>query len=965
VLRWVDVELRRVEEAQRKRIRGEDQDKGKKKKSMAAEKDALAQREPFDARLLPLLRVVAPLAPARCWPLVVRLCAAPAPVPAGAPADDAIQAHRRTPVAPLLPLLSWPFKFGKLGAGNAEDGAGDEDEDEEEEEEDEENLRVEFARFMWNKKDYTADDGCNFKTQELEFREPARRLRVRSALELLACCARLYGTEFHSALRSCWVGVPMDPSSLWPFSMPLGVWSSWRRFHRGDQKLIRALMDVLAAAPATWAPAAVGFAVPASANDVREWLADARTILPKFLPDNAGAVAAVQSISQACGSALWLGERVVESVLRKTIHGLQSACKKALRQPASSPVSASASAAVVPAPRGGSPAPPQSESSFASAASVFKPKSSFSMVVYPTLAMNVAALVRSISKGKLPVLRDEDSEGGESARETATNALSLALVFTAQLLRSELRLAPPVNGTPPPPPGHTLACMVISAAWPLWGQLLATEPGVAAGGVLSALATLFVLLDHSIRPNPKPKQLAEWVQQVHRAALRVLATPSSHAVSEAASALTTLACIQPAAALGESRQALQSALQNAESALRNWSMTDAECCKRASTVAALRAALSVVANPSSATSAAASFRFAIPDGLLIPVASGQLSSEQFFSVWLKACMSASSVDSDDDDEASAKLVAFAELPAAMAGPLRLAQEAELNDSRARKQRSIAFLRPRGIRIMESLPLCESVPECRPRREEEVYRRLATLFHLGELPHTRSHPAVNQRAVVLWMLQHDTVDDVGSLHRSLTSRELDYLHRPWVHWSRERFEDLTWVNEEMWFLCWMLRLLPDAVQYPPFMDVPPLPQNRMGMLNQVPLPVVAELKKLGTPASDAYIAANGGMHPVVAAARSCYPHRPDAGLLPTVAQLVDWSDVLYRYHWAAVDEASRGRQARAMMGPGMEQPMQFGNGAAGSPIDPAQHLNHLTVRCWRRALDWILWGQEWDAVSLNT
>lgn len=210
----------------------------------------------------------------------------------------------------------------------------------------------------------------------------------------------------------------------------------------------------------------------------------------------------------------------------------------------------------------------------------------------------------------------------------------------------------------------------------------------------------------------------------------------------------------------------------------------------------------------------------------------------------------------------------------------------------RKEASELILHKRGIRINVQLHVIESDDEVVLRTPEQLLQRLLALWAVSSV--AAGGDAAHYRAYL----------DAHALTVSLSAQERLFLYASEIDDDMRRpFADR---NESLYFLCWAAGLLDKLA-------VPTQTANLKQVLKLFPQE----------------------MEP---------PQRLEAAMkMRRKSELLDWSDLLYRLHWAV-----RHAHLTARAAPG--------------------NLHAVAVREWHQAVNWICQYEEeddWDKVSTET
>eukprot|EP00743_Colponemidia_sp_Colp-15_P012324 GILK01013991.1.p1 GENE.GILK01013991.1~~GILK01013991.1.p1 ORF type:complete len:167 (+),score=13.91 GILK01013991.1:431-931(+) len=143
-------------------------------------------------------------------------------------------------------------------------------------------------------------------------------------------------------------------------------------------------------------------------------------------------------------------------------------------------------------------------------------------------------------------------------------------------------------------------------------------------------------------------------------------------------------------------------------------------------------------------------------------------------------------------------------------------------------------------------------------------------------------------------------------------------------TAKQVQSCSWKNEEIWFLLHLLQVLDS-----------PEPVIPRGQCNY---DAIFD--------SDALVDCDSAEE-FITLARSMFPDRAArVGHLRTTLSMLDNSDMFYRFHWFVRDQCIQ------LAGAGQEPP--------GGLLDLCD-----VVMAWRRAVDWVLFLYEWDAVPMDT
>ena len=212
-------------------------------------------------------------------------------------------------------------------------------------------------------------------------------------------------------------------------------------------------------------------------------------------------------------------------------------------------------------------------------------------------------------------------------------------------------------------------------------------------------------------------------------------------------------------------------------------------------------------------------------------------------------------------------------------------------SSQRKESSEALLRRNGIAVNPSLPLVEDEDEVELRTPQELMERIVSLWAVAGTAFLRDN------FFRQYMTENKLVD-------WLSAREREYLLSD--QRTDQQHVQYSWQLEDLFFLGWCAGLVPELTlpnqesSVESFMHLFPQRGEDLQMLEQ-------------------------------------------AIRLRSKSEILDWSDLLYRLHWAVRDS--------------------YANDA---PSPPA--INGGVVQEWHRAVNWMTrYGQEddWDVVGTDT
>ena len=210
----------------------------------------------------------------------------------------------------------------------------------------------------------------------------------------------------------------------------------------------------------------------------------------------------------------------------------------------------------------------------------------------------------------------------------------------------------------------------------------------------------------------------------------------------------------------------------------------------------------------------------------------------------------------------------------------------------RKGKSEATLRLLGVDINSSLPLIESENETRLRTEEELFQRLVALWAVAGTAHLPDNDFFRAYLVE---------SDVTSW---LSKRERNFL----LSDKRKESERIhfSWQIESLYFLGWCGGIVPK-------LEIPTQLSSVGAFMHLFPQKG-EDLKKLRAAIS-----------------------------LRSVSEVLDWSDLLYRLHWAVRQESIDGASPAHVVVPG-------------------------AVQEWHRAVNWMTRyddQEDWDHVGTDT
>jgi hypothetical protein len=210
----------------------------------------------------------------------------------------------------------------------------------------------------------------------------------------------------------------------------------------------------------------------------------------------------------------------------------------------------------------------------------------------------------------------------------------------------------------------------------------------------------------------------------------------------------------------------------------------------------------------------------------------------------------------------------------------------------RKDKSEAALRAMGIAVNENLPLIESTEEIQLRTKDELKQRIVALWALAGTAHLPDND----------FFRSYLVDN--QLTGWLSSREHRYLVEQ-VRPDKERVH-FSWQVESLFFLGWC-----------------------GGLVREIAIPTSASS---------------------VGSFMNLFPHeresltKLDSALaLRSANHILDWSDLLYRLHWAVREHRHFGRPLTHQLVPG-------------------------AVQEWHRAANWMIGYEgedDWDKVGTDT
>jgi hypothetical protein len=215
---------------------------------------------------------------------------------------------------------------------------------------------------------------------------------------------------------------------------------------------------------------------------------------------------------------------------------------------------------------------------------------------------------------------------------------------------------------------------------------------------------------------------------------------------------------------------------------------------------------------------------------------------------------------------------------------------------ARKERSQARLRAERVPFIPHLPWIETKDEFKLRSKEEIAYRSLALTVVAAKTSGLFQPKVESAVKHLGLEAH------------FTPRERKFIHDTWP--SDDEWNNFSWAGEAAWPLYWALG----------YVDKLDRPTHTVGDL---PLAVHA--------------VQDHGVGPYIENAR-----------LRSFDEVLDETDLIYRYHWAVRDAYLHGRDIPAGLNPGVVQERHHA-------------LNWLAVPLDEEPDEW----PEWDDVDTST
>jgi len=240
----------------------------------------------------------------------------------------------------------------------------------------------------------------------------------------------------------------------------------------------------------------------------------------------------------------------------------------------------------------------------------------------------------------------------------------------------------------------------------------------------------------------------------------------------------------------------------------------------------------------------------------------------------------------------------------------------------RKWRNMSVLREVGLSPLPSLPCIESSEDCgKMRNSQEVLQRLMInieLTGLGNQPNKETYISLRNRLRLRFKRLQWLDSHCSEGERTLLGKKDDDAN------AENDGNEWSWRCEDIWLLCHTLHLID--------LPNPVLPRN---MARVVTLPFADAVL------SPQILLDNQQQFLAAVIDKLDDERRVVAGQLRSVDELLDLSDLLYRFHWCMRDASIKcigGRTA---------------------------HMADLIVARWRTVVDWILFGYEYDRVPLST
>eukprot|EP00743_Colponemidia_sp_Colp-15_P005108 GILK01005498.1.p1 GENE.GILK01005498.1~~GILK01005498.1.p1 ORF type:complete len:315 (-),score=38.43 GILK01005498.1:221-1129(-) len=237
----------------------------------------------------------------------------------------------------------------------------------------------------------------------------------------------------------------------------------------------------------------------------------------------------------------------------------------------------------------------------------------------------------------------------------------------------------------------------------------------------------------------------------------------------------------------------------------------------------------------------------------------------------------------------------------------------------RKKRSMTVLASRGIQVFVALPCIESLQEVQLRPVVAIIQRVQVLFAVSMFQFATSPKvyAEIKTSIRPWLSN-------GLYPDMVTPSERVLLEQPAKRMTIEQTRGCGWKNEEIWFLLYLIQVID--------LPEPPIPETQCDLNS---LPDCGPL--LTAPSVSGFLEK----------AKALFADRADRiGTLREVGKLLDYSDLLYRFHWYVRNSMHKHK------GNDNSAYMRFIN-------------LHGIVTSWRTAIDWVLFPHEYDEVPMDT
>jgi len=191
----------------------------------------------------------------------------------------------------------------------------------------------------------------------------------------------------------------------------------------------------------------------------------------------------------------------------------------------------------------------------------------------------------------------------------------------------------------------------------------------------------------------------------------------------------------------------------------------------------------------------------------------------------------------------------------------------------RRAKSIEILKEKGVPYFEQLPLLESEESIKQRSAEEIAKRALACFAAIQVA---CDIAGGNDVSEAWDVFGEFLDDFG-IKDELTEKEKAFFNREKIP-EMNAAVNMSWKYEAYWSLLWALGIV-DEFAYP-------------------------------DDTCDCDFAIN--------AVWSCdaFSDFMEKVKLRSISEILDQTDLFYRYHWACVDARINGREAPASLNPGV-------------------------------------------------